>query len=561
MARPRLVTFAWLAAGAMLLVALARGLRPESFWAGDSGAKLVAARAALADPRHPLDIPLPVIGAAAAPDLIGPFYVPHRDHAHALTSPLFPLISAPALALGGLRGLYLLPALAWLLTLWLAARVSKISDPETTPTWGVGLLAVGTPLLFYALEFWEHTPAAALTTAATLAALPTPTRPRSWALAGALIGIAFLLRPEALWYGLALVATAPKMRLSPMLARLGRFAAGFALTQLPVVVYYVAHFGTLTGPHLAANARAATADWLSLRIAIAWLWFGDGSGHVVAALLLGAALAAATALTRNSTAPRVAFAGTFLVVAASLWITAQAVLRGLPREGLWATFPALGLALLPIRPAGADSTEGDGSETGHGSFLRGTALLFVALAWLTAPNDGGAQWGPRYLLPACVPLALVAAPRLRALESPGPWRGLVIACAAVFALGSLWVQRSMYRELRISKSIHARIASAVGTQAADARVVLTDVPSLDLLAASQGPRLTFLCARSTTQARSALERLQSAAVSPVLIVRSATESTAGPNEDWLAGNCYRVQASAALEDRDLRFSRVACGPL
>jgi hypothetical protein len=539
MVRHRLVAIAWLVAGAILLVALARGLRPESFWAGDSGAKLVAARAALADPRHPLNIPLPVIGAAPAPDLLGPFFVAHRDHAHALTSPLFPLISAPALALGGLRGLYLLPALAWLLTLWLAARVSRISDPETTPAWAVCLLAAGTPLLFYGLEFWEHAPAVALTTGATLAALPTPTRTGSWALAGVLIGLAFLLRPETLWYGLALVVAAAPLRLWPMLLRLGRFAAGFAPTQLPVAAYNVAHFGTLAGPHLAANAQAATSDWLSLRVAIGRLWFGDGA---VAVILLGAALAA-TGRARSSIAPRLAFAGEILIVAVSLWITEQAALRCLPREGLWATFPALGLALLPLRPAGPRLVEGNDSAAAHASFLRSTVLLFVLLVWLTAPNDGGAQWGPRYLLPACVPLALLAARRLSELRSPG-----------------LWVQRSMYHDLRISKSIHARIASAVATQADDARMVLTDVPSLDLLAASQGSRLTFLYARSAIQARSALDRLQLAGISPVLIVRSATESTPGPTEDWLTGTCYRVLASTALKDRDLRFARVACRP-
>src|SRR2546422_811278 len=49
------------------LAALAAGLRPDTFFVGDPGVKLIAARNVLARPGRPLEIPLPAIGGAHVP--------------------------------------------------------------------------------------------------------------------------------------------------------------------------------------------------------------------------------------------------------------------------------------------------------------------------------------------------------------------------------------------------------------------------------------------------------------------------------------------------------------
>lgn len=43
------------------------------------------------------------------------------------------------------------------------------------------------------------------------------------------------------------------------------------------------------------------------------------------------------------------------------------------------------------------------------SFLAATALVDTILVVATAPNDGGVQWGARYLLFGCIPLSVLAA--------------------------------------------------------------------------------------------------------------------------------------------------------
>ena len=78
------------------------------------------------------------------------------------------LASVPYRVLGS-PGLYALPLLGGLLTLpaaWLLVgmivpigRSRRIAQPLA-----VGIAALGTPMWFYSLTFWEHTPAVCLTT-------------------------------------------------------------------------------------------------------------------------------------------------------------------------------------------------------------------------------------------------------------------------------------------------------------------------------------------------------------------------------------------------------------
>ena len=77
-----------------IVALLQSNLRADAFFVGDPGIKLIAAKNAIARPDHPLDIPLPVIGRESLP-YVEPFFEVHDDHAHAVTTDLFPLVSAP----------------------------------------------------------------------------------------------------------------------------------------------------------------------------------------------------------------------------------------------------------------------------------------------------------------------------------------------------------------------------------------------------------------------------------------------------------------------------------
>ena len=94
---------------------------------------------------------------------------------------------------------------------------------------------LATPFLFYGLEFWEHMPAVALAALATAMVVetPRPQAPRALA-AGALFGLATLLRPEAGWFAAA-VLVAARVRHPPLTWRSIAWAAvGGAAIAAPI---------------------------------------------------------------------------------------------------------------------------------------------------------------------------------------------------------------------------------------------------------------------------------------------------------------------------------------
>ena len=158
---------AWITVHVGLVTILASRLPPDAWFVGDPGVKLIAAWNVLRHPHRPFEIPK---GPAPA-DIAQPFLVAHDDHVHAITSPVFPALTAPLLALFGLRGLYVLPALGWVLTTILTVRFSRAIGARGSTSLILLCGIIGSPLLFYGLEFWEHAPATAAVVGAAVIAL------------------------------------------------------------------------------------------------------------------------------------------------------------------------------------------------------------------------------------------------------------------------------------------------------------------------------------------------------------------------------------------------------
>lgn len=108
--------WAWLFVSALMVTILAAPLNTRGFYSGDQGVKLVMAENVIRHPTRLLEVDLPRIAGRSAP-FIDRFFVAHEDHAHGLQSPLFPILTAPLLAVFGLSGLYVLPALGFV-ALW-----------------------------------------------------------------------------------------------------------------------------------------------------------------------------------------------------------------------------------------------------------------------------------------------------------------------------------------------------------------------------------------------------------------------------------------------------------
>jgi hypothetical protein len=514
---------------ALIIVALAAGLRPDTFFAGDPGVKLVAARNVLARPSRPFEIPLPTIDGTAVP-FVEPFFARHGDHTHAVTAEIFPLLSAPFVGLFGLRGAYVLPALGFLLAVVAIAGLGRALDSRRNPLWIGVMAALTTPFLFYGLEFWEHLPAVALAALATLmlvgsprnkgarmdrselmppipGAPRTPTRAVAFG-AGVLFGLATLLRPEAGWFAAAVFIAA--RWLDPPLPWRAVFAVigGAAVIAAPLEIYTVLHFGTIAPPHLATNAGLLSEASAGTRTALAKLWF----------------LSAAD----------------------------PSVLRATP-----AILVALAAPLSRTRWRGA-------------AFLWTVAALDIVLVLLTAPNDGGAQWGPRYLLFAYVPLAILAADAAAPLGTvrvaaaagaqqgrrPGTARTLLAPTliAVVLTLG-LWSGRASYRTLRGTKAEYGRLVDALAAAAPAGGWIVTDVWWLDQAAAAIASRARFLYADNNEEAAVLMRRL-AATGDALTIVTARVEPPV--TVSWTVGTCFRTVSTTQLPVRDLVAIRAVC---
>ena len=205
---------------------------------------------------------------------------------------------------------------------------------------------------------------------------------------GIAFGVAFLMRPELAWGFLAVVAAWPMQGPSTGAggnrARLvGVALAGFAITLAPLEIYTLRHFGRVMPAHLSANAGLLQASWVAERT------------HLL-----------------------------------STWLLPSGWTRSGPAhpETFWIAAPLILLAGVPARPD---------VVRGGRRFLWIVTALVIASVLLMAPNDGGGQWAPRYLLFAYVPLVVLAADAVETL----PRRTATVAALIVLLLACLYSQR------------------------------------------------------------------------------------------------------------------------
>lgn len=471
------VALSVLAVGA-IYVALLAGLPRASLWSGDQGAKLVqllslirarGATLAIADP-----------SLAYAPDggfspLPAMYTVRRGDASYGIFSYPYALATAPFFFVLGYAGLYVVPVLATLGTLAVSAALGArlgLRRPWLAPL----ALGLATPLGFYALVFWEHALATMLATAALLcatwavAAGSEAQRKRWWLLAaGLLAGLAWWLRAETLWVGPALLAglawatwgTSQQAGQLAGGAALAWCAAGLAAGLLPMIVFNLLLYGQPLGAQVAVNygAPGAAAAFLPARLGIA----GD--------LLVGwsaqwplwlAAWACALALIAAPERLRP------LVLAALAACAAAGLLLTQPRDLHW-TGLANAATLTLIAPLGLRLLR-RGPAT---RLIGGAAGLYVLGVLLTAPNGGGAQLGPRYLLPILPAIAVLALMAGQALVARGAARRALAAGAlAVLLATGLLVQLRGLDLLRRNYELNQRIVQVVNARPAP--LIVTD---------------------------------------------------------------------------------------
>jgi hypothetical protein len=514
---------------------LAVNLPPDGFFSGDSGLKLIASFNAIRHPLRPFEIDLPEIAGQPVP-YVDTMVTVHGEHAHVIQSPVFPIISAPLIAILGLRGAYVLPAVAFIVLVPLLNAMRKQAAPDTS----IGILAsiavFANPLLFYSLEFWEHAPAVALAAGSSAAALVSIDRGRRapWIVAsGVLGGLAVLLRPEAVWYvaGLGLVLGHRCW---------GAFGGGVAAILLPFALANYAHTGTALGTHASGSLAGLTSDYFAARWQRIDVWFLPHSVPVAVGLAL-IAFAWLTVVANIELAKRQVVAPTGVAL-----ISVLAALQKVPRESLWQSFPLALMALVPTNASGGGARK-----------LYVVAAVSTLGIVLTAAHDGGAQWGPRFLLVTAPALIILAAHSASDALSHGSGRFIRVGLVALILIGGLATSRVAYRELRGSKRSYARIVSTTSDVTSPTDIVLTNVWWFDQIAAPLYGTRTFLYASSPRVAADILGDLARANITHATLI-TTTEEAGEALDSALDGSCFRIMRARQIPERRLRFVSVRC---
>ena len=517
------------------IVSLAVFLPPDGFFSGDSGLKLIAALNAIDHPRNPFALDLPNI-AGRPVQYVDPMVAVHGDHGHVIQSPLFPVVSAPLIASLGLRGAYVLPAIAFIVLMPLLNVVRRHAAPSTS----IGVLAcvaVGAnPLLFYSLEFWEHAPAVALAAGSSALALAgiDRGRPAPWIVGSGIVGgLSVLLRPEAVWYvgSLGLVLG---------FRWWAAFGVGAAVILLPFALANYVHAGTVMGTHASASLVSLTDGYLPARWQRIDSWFvPDGAATMVAFALVAAAWLAAVVDVELARRQLIALVGVAV-------ISVLAARQELPRESLWQGFPLALLAFVPMGPS-----------VGRIRWLSAIAAVSTLGIVLTAAHDGGAQWGPRFLLVAAPVVIVLAAHGASEALGPGYGRTARIAVVALILIAGVATSRAAYRELRGSKRAYARIVSTAATVTSPGEVLLSNVWWFDQIAAPLYGTRTFLYADSQQTATGILRELTEARIDKATLVTTMEEGGEALDRA-LAGTCFQITGTREIPERSLRFTSARC---
>ena len=546
----QLASLALITAGLALVLALL--IPQDGFLASDQGAKLVQVESLL---HHRFaDLSLVYSGenidpAGALSPLPALYAVRHRGRWVSIYSYPYALLGAMAHALAGPIGLRGLSLLAVVGMLWIAASLARtlgLRSAEAVP-W---LLILATPLLFYALVFWEHA-LAGLMALGGLALSDRSVRNHSSGtalLAGLVAAAGFGIRTELLFFGPALcLGLAIALPTARRLARAQ--ILGWSLGVLPLLLWNLRIYGHLLGGGVIKNY--SDRPWLERLVAdrdqiIEGLIFDRGLSPWLLALVIVAVLAM-----RWATARWVAV-GIFILATASLGLRYDE--PGMFIEtGLAASCPLLLLAF--ARRPGGDSA------SPSRSLLLWTSGAYIVMVTLTAPNDGGTQWGPRYLIAVVVPLTLLAVSHVEGWwrsREPTTWRWIAASLLIVFLVS---VSQQIHSVGFLRSLLYHRQAIHQATVEVGHEIVLTDVwwgPSL--LAPLYFDRSVMLLHRQT-QLSQFVEMLRAHEIDRFVFAATQTWSKDPATRTAAGIACHLVRDfSAAVVVLDCQLPDAGTGP-
>lgn len=420
----------------------------EVFFPGDAAVKsLVALQWAAGRPSTTFDPPVPDWVRQCWDQGLSPLVPPvafARGAGYLIGFPLpFPVITAPFAAALGPRGLFVVPALAtvviWLLVLSAGRRLGL---PPAWRALALAVLVFSTPVTLYGAIYWEHTLATALAFASVRPLLRRETGAltpwRSWS-CGALAGLAVWFREESLVWGAILLGLA-------LLPERFRRACGVP---------------RLSARWLFGGLACSVGLYLALNLLVYRTPVGIRALQLAHWSHVGARPQPSVVVLHRLT---------------------ERLLESFPL--VWFVLAAAGLELAGRRPR----------ATVRLRLLLALAAGLALLVPLAPLNDGGKQFGPRYLLSAFPLLALAATLLLRALARRRG-TGLRLACGLVFAAlmaRGAWVN-SWLSPVELGQVGRKRALALEELRGRPGRVVALSDPGVALqVSALFGERLLFV---------------------------------------------------------------------
>lgn len=331
--------------------------------------------------------------------------------------PIFPLLTWPFYQTVGLRGIYILPALAGAL---LCVLTMALISPKQRRVRMWLVIAFGSPVFIYSVLFWEHTLAACLAMMGVGLVFREVRREKmgkrsvlAWLLASGFFILAMYLRLEVSLLSMALLVAvwlqAPEQR---------RMAAMMtAMLLLALAIYRPVHAAVLAGQPAPTNARYIFRPFLYLHSAgwnaIPDLLVGPAVDEAIDPGWLGGLWAISAILAvahgdphRIETRRLRQISLALCLVCAGYFLLTPEVYRS--AHGLLFTTPWLVLGV---------SRAAEVSDTGDRRLrlITMTALLgaiFYAVAVLMVRGSsphGGLEWGARFFLPFYPLFAILAA--------------------------------------------------------------------------------------------------------------------------------------------------------
>ena len=426
-------------------------LPPGAYWSPDIGYKRLQAENVRFTPW--LDLAIEYPGAWIDPGLK---YVPFRNtfyylwqgRIHFAQPPAMAVLASPFVALFGDRGERVMPLLAGLISLRLAAQLMRAVGAE--PVWiGIVIAALATPVMIYSLFLWEHILAVALGLGAVALALQRPeARSRQdWILGGLLAGLAASARKELMLFALVLGAALALELYQNGNRRRWRAWTGLALWAAAALcmlglyeLFSYLNSGNLIPPEFRVSVVPEYTPDAYLLV--------NGVGG----------------LSDFVFDPQFGWRGDVMLLAVIAYWAASRWLRGRPREaiqisalaallaGEWYGVRHLGIAsgLVGVLSASPFLAVGLGDAGAATRKLRwitfgfyGLVLLNLGLLTASGPYQTGLEWGSRFALivfPLSVPLVLngLKAVRERAAQS---WLARAHLALALMLIGlSVFIQ-------------------------------------------------------------------------------------------------------------------------